>query len=898
MKAKLPTYLLLFVLTTNLFSQTYNWESHGIGGGGAFYRPSINPNNPNEYYVQTDMGVIFHTLNYGKSYDQLNQRKIGSALALTGVLFTNNNNIRYKIGDDNSGYPAFPYPLKSTDAGATWSRLSGFSILQPIYVLPTYLSVDFNNPNRVIIAVAGKIAISLDGGNSFTTFFTDLTGGNNLYWGENYVGGVFFDGNNIYAGGRFGLLISNDGGLSWARGTLAGMDPSNRILSLVGAKQGGVTRLFALAVDTAGGVKSGQCWTHDFGCLDNYNYGTKANVISAFGKIYSTDIGTNVWTAKMNGINPLTYNSGTFGFDCSSGTCDVFQQIAMAENDINTVYLNSLKYDGTFGILKTTDGGNSWSQVTQTAYNANIAAAWMGAGGDYGWGYAGICDIGVCATDPNRVIITDLFTVHTSDDGGATWKAAYNDPADSHPIGTPTQPKKFYKGSGLEDTGLWWLHWSSPQNILAGYTDISAIRSDDGGTKWSFDVGGPIRNMNTTYHVVKHNVQPLLFAATALKHNVYTEIPSDANVDKMQTKQSWIMYSSDSGANWNYMKNFSATVYWLATDPTNNNRLYASVANHADGVGGIYVTDDIQNLGSATWTKLSAPPRTEGHPACIRVLNDGLVLCTYSGRSADTATIWNMTNSSGVFLYNPGTLTWSDLSDPNMVWTSDIVLDPSDPAQNTWYVATVGASFYNYTNNPLNCWKKGGVYKTTNRGTSWARITETTSDPYGLDSIRAVNSLTFNPLNPKQVFVATLYDGLWACDDVSSATPFFYRIQNFPYLSLARIFFNPYKLTEMWVATAGNGMWVADLSPTAVHESSKAITEFNIYPIPANDKFNLVINDFDKGHFYPVIITDAIGRTISSFKAAQDRIQVDISNLNSGVYFVRVNDRVKKMIVQ
>ena len=32
------------------------WISHGAGGGGALFAPSINPGNDNEYYLSCDMG--------------------------------------------------------------------------------------------------------------------------------------------------------------------------------------------------------------------------------------------------------------------------------------------------------------------------------------------------------------------------------------------------------------------------------------------------------------------------------------------------------------------------------------------------------------------------------------------------------------------------------------------------------------------------------------------------------------------------------------------------------------------------------------------------------------------------------------------------------------------------
>lgn len=65
--------LFIFLLAFHLaFSQPANFTAKGIGGGGALFALSINPADNNEYYVSCDMGELFHTTNYGGSYDQVN----------------------------------------------------------------------------------------------------------------------------------------------------------------------------------------------------------------------------------------------------------------------------------------------------------------------------------------------------------------------------------------------------------------------------------------------------------------------------------------------------------------------------------------------------------------------------------------------------------------------------------------------------------------------------------------------------------------------------------------------------------------------------------------------------------------------------------------------------------
>ena len=143
-----------------------------------------------------------------------------------------------------------------------------------------------------------------------------------------------------------------------------------------------------------------------------------------------------------------------------------------------------------------------------------------------------------------------------------------------------------------------------------------------------------------------------------------------------------IKFSTDGGLNWSTLRDFVHPVIGLALDPANTNRMYASVIHSTQG--GIFVSSNIQNGGASKWTKLANPPRTEGHPFNVYVLNDGTLVCTYSGRRNSSGA---STASSGVFVSTDSGATWLDRSDTGMrYWTKDLVIDSSDSTQNTWYV--------------------------------------------------------------------------------------------------------------------------------------------------------------------------------------------------------------------
>ncbi len=231
----------------------------------------------------------------------------------------------------------------------------------------------------------------------------------------------------------------------------------------------------------------------------------------------------------------------------------------------------------------------------------------------------------------------------------------------------------------------------------------------------------------------------------------------------------------------------------MSFDPNNPKRLYASVVSSQ--AGGIYRCDDATQGSAATWTLLAAPPRTQGHANSVEVLNDGTLVCSYSARLTNS-----FTDSSGVFASKDGGNTWTDLSDPNMHWwTRDLVIDPTDPKQNTWYVGVFGG-WGGASNN------RGGLYRTTDRGATWTNILP----------LSRVRSCTVNPKNGNQVFATTETEGLWFTNDATAPDPLFEQVQTYGYMSPGRVFFNPYKSGEIWVASLGNGLRVG-LLPSQTH---------------------------------------------------------------------------------
>ncbi len=751
-------YYLGLLTVTSLFAVTppNNWQSIGIGGGGATFAPSFSPFNSNEVYASCDMSELFHSLDLGTTWTTVNFANIQGG-RLAKVNFTSNPSILYNIdySDDSQT------PVKSTDGGQTWTPLSGDSTYGGAFSL----FADPGTTNRVEISDYDTLYFSTDGGNTFSSKLYFPNGGNGCY-----VAGAFYDGNNIYFGTSSCLLVSQNNGSTFNASTATGIPSSESMISFAGAKENGTTRFYAITCPNA----------------DIYPGITIEDLFSESNplKVYKMDWGISNWTQIQTGID--------------STHRVVF--VAAALNDINNAYLAGGYYNQDWPVVyKTANGGGNWQQVLLTSTNQNIYTGWEGNGGDRDWSYGGgIVGFNVAPNDSNKVAFTDYGFIHISTTGGAFWQQAYVNPLDENPPDTLIPAGKPYQGIGLENTSCWHVTWYDASNIWGCFTDIRGIRSVDAGTSWSFNYTGD--SYNTSYQCIKHPTNGIIYLATSSIHDIYESTHlTDASIDGGNGA---VLYSTNTGKTWQVLHNFNHPVIDLAIDPNNTNTVYASVINSTNG--GIYVSYNISSGASSTWAKLPNPPRTQGHPFNVHVLNDGSVVCTYSGRYAGST----FTDSAGVFVLNSGSTTWIDRTGTYMhYWTKDLVVDPFDTTQNTWYVGVYSGWGGPYATNNL----AGGLYETQNRGGTWSLLT----------GIYRVGSCAVNPNNSNELYLTTETNGLWYTSNLRSGTPTFSVVTGYPFRQPERVYYNPYNSNEIWVTSFGDGIRVGNTSSVFIQDWKK-----------------------------------------------------------------------------
>ena len=403
----------------------------------------------------------------------------------------------------------------------------------------------------------------------------------------------------------------------------------------------------------------------------------------------------------------------------------------MAIDDPKTIYYAGGKYSTVINsvepiVYKSTDGGSTWTNVLKLEDNQNVQTGWSGRGGVADWSYGEMAlGFDVALNDADDLIVTDFGFVHRSTDGGTTWEAEYVIPADRNALGNRSSRTATYRGSGVDNTTSWSITWRTQNEALVANSDITSQVTRDGGRSFSFNYDG--LNQNSVYRIVNDDLQDndpatiISYAASADVHDIYQSTHlTDARLDSPR-RDGAILFSAD-GMHWESLASFAGQVVWVEFDHTRPNRLYASVIETSDGIpqGGIWVTDNLDEGSRSIWRKLPAPPRTEGRPFNIRVLDDGALVASYSARRAIVDGVEQFTPSSGVFLSLDGGESWDERSAPAMrFWTKDVVIDPQDVAQDTWYAGVWSGWGRGGSRD------QGGLYRTTDRGRSWTRIFET-----------------------------------------------------------------------------------------------------------------------------------------------------------------------------
>jgi len=272
------------------------------------------------------------------------------------------------------------------------------------------------------------------------------------------------------------------------------------MISFSGATAGGTTRLLTITSTTNPNATNSTS-------ARSYGY-------SKLWRLDNPAVAGAAWADKSAAVSAV-----------ASGEVPNF--VGMARGNASVAYLSGADAAGRPQVLKTSNGGDTFSDVffTRTTDgggipNKNTITGYNGNPGDFDWSWGGTpWTFVVSSGDPNRAMMANSGFIHITSDGGATWKQAYLNPADQNPAGASTPQHKFYRGVGVEDTSVHYLTWTSPTNIMAAYTDITGWRSTDGGNSWAYPTWNGVAD-NTVYKT-EVGLDGKLYGAASSIHDLY-----------------------------------------------------------------------------------------------------------------------------------------------------------------------------------------------------------------------------------------------------------------------------------------------------------------------------------------------------------------------------------------
>jgi PKD repeat protein/photosystem II stability/assembly factor-like uncharacterized protein len=425
-----------------------------------------------------------------------------------------------------------------------------------------------------------------------------------------------------------------------------------------------------------------------------------------FPKVHAADIMEQYAASHLNGKSSLG-NWVTVGPSVSDGGYAGIGRVncvAFHPTDNNTFWVGT----PSGGLWKTTDGGGTWTVLTD------------------GNKVLGVSDIAI----PSDYATSNTIYIATGDkDGGSVWSLGGGSSADNNSVGVL---KSTDGGATWNTTGLSYLasqgkligrlliHPTNTNTLLAG-TNEGIYKTTDGGTNWTSEYTG-------TYII------DMEFKA------------GDPSVIYASNKDYWgvarIIKSADTGGTWSTIKSFADTDYRveIAVTAHDANYMYAIVANRNSGLTGIYKSTD----GGSAFTQL-----VNGNDA------NKSYLYYYSDGSGE---------NSGQGSYDL-TIAVSP-SDKNRVIIGGVNSWKTTDGGTTWNICNMWTSYsgYNFSGAPevhadkhIHVYRAdgtlfegndGGIYKSTNSGTSWTDLSNgiVNSQIYRLSVSQTDNNMTINGL--------------------------------------------------------------------------------------------------------------------------------------------------------
>ncbi|MFH1707831.1 MAG: hypothetical protein ABIF71_07930 [Planctomycetota bacterium] len=503
-----------------------------------------------------------------------------------------------------------------------------------------------------------------------------------------------------------------------------------------------------------------------------------------------------------------------FGADDPEGRHTVrFRAIACVPGDGNAAWLGFRGLrdaDGApvSGIARTVDAGRTWRIVfaeTDRHSDPRMAVSYIEGRAPDSYPNVWFDDPTTLAAsaDGRRCTAGDLFRVYGTRDGGGSWRSYH-----SRRTGDD-----LWRTGGIDLTNCYGVHFDpfDPRHLYFSYTDMGLQQSWDGGLSFQGATRGmPNTWRNTTYWLaLDPEVEGLVWAACSAAHDLPR--PRMFRNRDTDTFEGGVCNSTDGGRTWQVTSDglppMACTHILLdpAGGPAGARTLWAC----GFGRGVFRSTDD-----GRTWAAVNAGIAGD-KPLCRRLTRDPKgALYLVVARRSEKGEIGDERDGA-LYRLEPGADAWQRLALPEDTnGPNDLQVDPTAPDH--LYLAMWGR--YRPEGDI-----GGGVFMSTDRGTTWTRI---------FDGDQHVYSTTVDPSTPNIIYAAGFESSVYRSADRGATWG---RLRGFTFKSAYRVIPDPMRPDRIFVTTFGGSVWhgPAGGDPAAVEDIITPLPGKRAGPLPA-----------------------------------------------------------------